>query len=173
MVWAPRDPQDPSEGFLMSTWSHNNTTTFVFFPVFPVVFQRLHDRDVTNRPPASVPIKLGPVETGTKPWSESVSSQEHRDQPREELPTGASAAPASCSFPSHLLHTCAYPCNVCSPAGGCWDFHGLSQDPMMLSPGPALQHLGAQYVVANFTSAFLTKSLRIPISQPFHLYLPS
>lgn len=43
----------------------------------------------------------------------------------------------------------------------------------MLSPGPALQYLGAQYVVANLTSAFLTKSLRIPISQPFHLYLPS
>lgn len=42
----------------------------------------------------------------------------------------------------------------------------------MLSPEHASQHLGTQYMVANLTSAFLTKSLG-PISQPFHLYLPS
>lgn len=133
--------------------------------LFHVVFQRLHDRNVTNRPLCQSSLDLWKLEliNGVRVYqATSIETSPGRSSTREPLPPQLPAP-----FPPTCYTPVSIPASVCSPAGGCWDFHGLLQDPMMLSPGPALQHLAAQYVVANLTSALLTKSPLDPSPSPF------
>lgn len=85
--------------------------------------------DVTDRPAASGPIKLGPMETGTNQWSESLSSHQHRDQPREELHAVSLCLP---QLPAPLPHTCYTPVSIPASVLTCGWLLGFSQ----ALPGP-------------------------------------